>query len=101
MCACDPHCQVVLLYLPDQFKCWKHSWGRNKRSEENCKHCDSEWLVIVVMKCVAAMSTASRISVLLFGVAVAVFMVNRNIVNKNKKVRNFTKSVLIMMVIFG
>ena len=57
--------------------------------------------MIVVMKCVAAMSTASRISVLLFGVAVAVFMVNRNIVNKNKKVRNFTKSVLIMMVIFG
>ena len=57
--------------------------------------------VVIVMKCVAAMSTASRISVLLFGVAVAVFMVNRNIVNKNKKVRNFTKSVLIMMVIFG
>ena len=57
--------------------------------------------LVIVMKCVAAMSTASRISVLLFGVAVAVFMVNRNIVNKNKKVRNFTKSVLIMMVIFG
>ena len=57
--------------------------------------------VVIVMKCVAAMSTASRISVLLFGVAVAVFMVNRNIVNKNKKVRNCTKSVLIMMVIFG
>ena len=57
--------------------------------------------VVIVMKCVAAMSTASRISVLLFGVAVAVFMVNRNIVNKNRKVRNCTKSVLIIIVIFG
>ena len=84
--------RFVLFYLPDQFECWKHSWCRNKRSKENCKHSDSgKWLVIGDMKCVAAMSTASRISVLLFGVAVAVFMVNRNIVNRNRKVGNCTK----------
>ena len=49
------------------------------------------------MKCVAAMSTASRISALLFGVAVVVFTVNRNIVNKFRKVR-FMFMILLRLI---